>query len=283
MILDENSNEDIINAHIELYIFSYDDNTEKTAIRIIGVTNTSIELYNLDVLWPVDLDGYSLEQWNPSTKKWENTTPFSGTINPHESLNLIKGTHFNFDINSKEDRIRIIKNNKTADTINYNLDNPMTNNQKWGLKDPFNFIYELITLEAPKSSLHKVLFINEIAGSGFDNDWVELYNSGDTDINLLGCKMYDSKGPDDEGNIFTEDKIVPSKGFVVLYKNTDFEFGISSWADSVTLLDKDGILIDSIEYEDVGMAADQTYGRFPDGGELITILTPTLGETNIKK
>jgi len=142
--------------------------------------------------------------------------------------------------------------------------------------------------------------INEIADKGTGNacsgeDWIELYNRGDTEVSLAGYILHDDQGPEDsDAFVFHNDasgsaatSIIPPKTFLVLCCNGD---GISSPAfkiggvDSIVLrdgssgaeIDSSGILPDAGEF-------DRTYARNNAmmEGELVQTATPTPGSENV--
>ena len=52
------------------------------------------------------------------------------------------------------------------------------------------------------------LFINEICSGG--TDWIELYNAGETEMNLTGFHVQDNKGTDEEYT-FPDGSTIPAK------------------------------------------------------------------------
>ena len=123
------------------------------------------------------------------------------------------------------------------------------------------------------------LVINEIYASG--EDWIELYNTLETSVNIGGYFIYD--------NVNAKYKIpngttIPAKGFVVLLCNDlgtglNTNFKLTSDGETVFLENAEGILIDRIEFPSI--SAGQTYGRYPDGSSNLAISgVPTQGVTN---
>ena len=143
--------------------------------------------------------------------------------------------------------------------------------------------------------------INEIADKGSGTacsgeDWIELYNRGDTEVSLAGFILHDDKGPEDfDAFVFNNDANVSAaissilpKTFLVLCCNGD---GISSPAfkiggdDSITLRDgSPGVEVDSSGVlSDVG-EFDRTYARSnvkSTGREFVQTMTPTPGSENV--
>ena len=86
------------------------------------------------------------------------------------------------------------------------------------------------------------LFINEICSGG--TDWIELYNAGETEMNLTGFHVQDNKGTDEEYT-FQDGSTIPAKGFLVIEEGT-FQFGISGDGDAITVLDETYAKIDEV-------------------------------------
>ena len=111
-----------------------------------------------------------------------------------------------------------------------------------------------------------VIVINEImyhsASSSFSDDWIELYNNGSS-ADLSGWWITDENA----SNKFTipQETYLPADNYLVLIRNTgqfeminheqvqttgDFNFGLSGSGDCVKLYNTDGLLIDSVCYDD---------------------------------
>ena len=123
------------------------------------------------------------------------------------------------------------------------------------------------------------IVINEFVPNplGSDNaampggEWVELYNKGDWAIDLNGWRLYDSIDSHELEilalNIVGGDTVIPAKGYLVVYRNTDSDFALNnSGGDSVRLYDdimSSGTLIDSIGY--LNSTEDKSWSRMPNG------------------
>lgn len=104
------------------------------------------------------------------------------------------------------------------------------------------------------------LFINEVCSGG--TDWIELYNAGDTEMDLTGFHVQDDKGTDEEYT-FPAGSSIPAKGFLVIEEGT-FLFGISGKGDAITILDATYAKIDEVIIP--AMEDGFTYARTEDGG-----------------
>lgn len=118
------------------------------------------------------------------------------------------------------------------------------------------------------SSDIKGLYINEVCTSG--TDWIELYNGSDSEISLGGFLLQDSKGADEEYT-FPSGAKIGSKSYLVLYKESDFSFGLSGSGDAVTLIDNQGHIIDNILVP--ALDDGQTYARESDGSSTWVVLS----------
>lgn len=118
------------------------------------------------------------------------------------------------------------------------------------------------------------LFINEVYSS--NPDWVELYNSTDSEMDLSGFILQDDKGAAEEYKLPAGTKI-EAKGYIVV---DAFAFGLSSSkGDVVRLLDADNGLVDEVSLPI--MEDGKSYGRTTDGtSQWKTFDTPTKGRDN---
>ncbi len=126
------------------------------------------------------------------------------------------------------------------------------------------------------------IYIND---HGKKSDWVELYNTTDHDIPLAGLYLSDNHNKPQKFQM--QEGLVPAHGTCVIWCD-DYQangqlhapFKLSN-ADGayVSIQAADGSWADGIEYPKQGKW--QTYGRYPDGGNMLTILNqPTIGKSN---
>lgn len=130
------------------------------------------------------------------------------------------------------------------------------------------------------SGLRAQVFINEFMASnattiadedGDYEDWIELYNSGDSIVNLKGFWLSD-KASEPDLWVFPEVFIAPGDFLLVFasgkdrhsgpYLHTNFKISIDG--EPLLLSDSTGQLIDYIA--PVTLTTDNAYGRLPDGG-----------------
>jgi hypothetical protein len=105
-------------------------------------------------------------------------------------------------------------------------------------------------------------------------DWVELHNSGASDVDVSGWMIAD----DGEAEALPAETVVPAGGFLVLEQDIHFTFGLGN-GDEVHLYLADGLsVVDEISYE---AHAAVTLGRCPDGsGPLAETAAATPGAAN---
>ncbi len=117
-------------------------------------------------------------------------------------------------------------------------------------------------------------------------DFIELYNSSDTAVDISGYGL-----TDDETRpfrfMFPEGSVIGPKEKIVVYLNSkEFTldgqytgyFGLSTDGETVSLFSAEGNIIDQITFGN--MTADTSYGRLSDGNETFAVVTMTPGEEN---
>lgn len=138
------------------------------------------------------------------------------------------------------------------------------------------------------------LFINEIMASqtsccpdeaGEYDDWFELYNAGDEDVNLSGMYLSDNLSDPFKAKI-PNGIIIPAKGFLVFWADEQgsqgplhLNFKLSKGGEAVGLFYIDGRPIDSKEFSD--QDDNKSFERSTDGGSTWQqTITPTPGASN---
>lgn len=125
--------------------------------------------------------------------------------------------------------------------------------------------------------------LNEVANKGSrgvcdGEDWIEIYNTAESDVQLAGYKLCDDKGCDDTKSFTFSDVIIRAKAFMLLCKETDFEFGIGS-GDTVSFFDASSVMIGTVYLEGSGVE-DVTFSRVPDASGVFRRTDPTPGTFN---
>lgn len=130
----------------------------------------------------------------------------------------------------------------------------------------------------PSSPYAGKLAINELCPSnktvvqegGSYPDWVELYNSSSEDISLKGFYITDDNAELTKFQLAKDTLVVKAGAVLILWADgdvdeTDFHvgFSLSAAGETVTLLDPDQKVIDSVTWSNA--EADKSYTRLPDG------------------
>lgn len=139
-----------------------------------------------------------------------------------------------------------------------------------------------------------VLFLNEVMPSntttcgdivGEFDDWIELYNSGATAIDLGGYSITDDPAKPKKATL-AAGVTVPAHGFKLLWADDQIQgldhvaFKLATAAESVTLFAPDGTQLDTYAWTSAALT-DNSYARVPNGtGAFALTTTPTCGTTN---
>ena len=123
------------------------------------------------------------------------------------------------------------------------------------------------------------------------NDWVELYNTTDKDIDVAGMYLSDNEKKPLKYQISKGDSqastTIPAHGYLVVWcdklesrDQLHASFKLDADGGSVLLTAADESWSDRLDY--TGHQADQTVGRYPDGGSDIFVMNvPTIAQSNI--
>jgi spore coat protein CotH len=134
--------------------------------------------------------------------------------------------------------------------------------------------------------------INEILTSnsnqedeyGESNDWIELYNTGNTVINLSGSHLSDSISNPLRWT-FREGTLIGPGEYLIVWADDDEEqwfyhtnFNLASTGETLLLSDATGNVIDQISYP--LQTQDITFGRYPNGTGPWSFMEATIGVQN---
>lgn len=120
------------------------------------------------------------------------------------------------------------------------------------------------------------LVINEVYANPVneDEEFIELYNLANEDVELNGYQLADLKK-----TYTVPEATISAKGFFSFRKTTTAIALNNSGEETVYLKDKEGNLVDSFTYE--GTVEEKSYSRFPDGSNSWLAETkPTENTTN---
>ena len=128
------------------------------------------------------------------------------------------------------------------------------------------------SVEMPKALIIELIineFIPNPSGSDEENEWVEIYNAGQEDVNLAGWKLQDLSGK--AYNLETE--IIKAKGHLVLTRNQT-KISINNDAETLILLSPDSIEAFKISFTG-GSQEGYSFSRFGlNDWRWTNILTP---------
>ena len=145
-------------------------------------------------------------------------------------------------------------------------------------------------LEITTSAITEGIIINEFLarndGTNADelgefDDWVELFNTSNDTVFLSGHYLTDKPDNLTKWRFPESDIIIPPNDFLLVWCDNDDEqgdlhtnFKLSGSGEFIGLINPDGVtVIDSISFGE--QSADISFGRFPNGSENWSFLTPT--------
>ncbi|MBC8215039.1 MAG: CotH kinase family protein [Candidatus Marinimicrobia bacterium] len=152
-----------------------------------------------------------------------------------------------------------------------------------------------ITLQTP-TDIIPMLFINEFLAkndavntdeAGEYDDWIELYNSSDEDLNLSGMYLTDKPDNLTKWQFPFGGVILEAGEHLLIWCDEDQEqgllhtnFKLSAGGEFIALTADDGVtVLDSITF--ATQSADISFGRMPDGTETWMQMTPSPSEGNV--
>jgi len=114
--------------------------------------------------------------------------------------------------------------------------------------------------------------------AGSDDEWIELFNAGDSEVNLRGWRLDDMSDGGSEPYVIPDDRPLPPGGHALLFKN-ETGLTLNNGGDSVRLLAPDESIVDGTEF--ARSSPDASWARSPDGGaEWSDALPPSPGAPN---
>ncbi len=160
--------------------------------------------------------------------------------------------------------------------------------------------YSILTVDPEAGTIPIV--INEFLASnsgdkyvdpqGEPDDWVELYNTGNTPFDVGGMYLTDDLLEPAKWQIPTGDAVlttIPAHGYLLIWADKDVtdpglhaDFALSAGGEDLALVDKEGAtVVDSISFGQ--QVSNVSYGRFPDGNDSWWSMTlPTPGSANVR-
>jgi len=156
-------------------------------------------------------------------------------------------------------------------------------NNNAGMFSPVRAEHEFYTIVI-NTAVESDVVMNEIFSRGTTEnpDFIEIYNTSSSPVDLSGYKIYDTGGlsgtkPKKE---LPSGSIIEPKGYFVIFTDDESAggFGLSSSGEEVWFENTTGFVIDSVTFPALDLL--QSYGRMPDGGEWQTLDTITRGISN---
>ncbi|MFA5024827.1 MAG: lamin tail domain-containing protein, partial [Patescibacteria group bacterium] len=131
---------------------------------------------------------------------------------------------------------------------------------------------EGVAIETPKAIMAELIiseFIPNPSGSDEENEWVEIYNAGQDDINLSGWKLQDASGKAYD----FEAETIKAKGYLVLTRNQT-KISINNDAETLILIAPDSTEAFKISFTG-GSQEGYSFSRFGlNDWRWTNILTP---------
>lgn len=114
--------------------------------------------------------------------------------------------------------------------------------------------------------------------SGMDDEFIELYNSGNESVDVSGYVLKDTVFRSTPGEYALPDGTVIGPGeFLIIFVSKSSVFQGND-GDAIKLYDSSGNLVDEKEYD--ATTEDVSFIRIPDGGEWGNSTSPTPGKSN---
>ncbi|MCB9133060.1 MAG: lamin tail domain-containing protein [Anaerolineales bacterium] len=113
-----------------------------------------------------------------------------------------------------------------------------------------------------------------------DDEYIELYNSNDFEVDLSGWKLDDAAGTGSSPFTLPPGSVIPEHSFLLFFSNqTQIALNNASPGDSVRLLHSDDSIADLTSYS--ATQPDQSYSRTVDGGGTwVNAYPPSPGASN---
>ena len=144
------------------------------------------------------------------------------------------------------------------------------------------------------------IYINEFMASnrsvlmdtdGNWDDWIELYNANDYEVNVAGVFFSDDPGnltryriPDE----LVDTALIPPEGYLLIWADDSTEqgglhlnFGLNNSGERIVLVQPNGLdILDSVSYP--SLIGDAPYGRIVDGSGQFSYMIATPGKSNMQ-
>lgn len=249
--------------------------------------NDWVEIYNTGSS-AVDISGWYILDNDPEGHAADVTPLPEGTVlQPGEVRVLEEKTDFNFGL-GKEDEVNLY-NEKKELVDSYSWSSHASGTYARVPDGTGDFQDQTPTKGALNSAAQtdpdpvvtdSGIVINEIESNGDATDWVEIYNAGDSAVDISGWYILDNDPVKHAADVkpAAEGTVLQPGAYYVFDGASDFSFGLGA-PDSVTVYRKDGTAVASFAWE---KHAAGVLARIPNGtGELIDFAVSTKGSCNM--
>lgn len=299
---DDNEDDPIINKNIVINElmpknthFGQDEN---------GEFDDWIELINLSDE-DVDLTGYYLTDSKKNLSKWQFP---EGTIVEKNGYLIVwadgdsttqAGLHTNYKLSSMGENVLLVAPNlKVIDLVEC----PATELPRSYARMPNGtgtFVWAAPTINAQNKEYDPNLDINNIVinevmpkntqygqdQNGQFDDWIELYNLSNKDINISGFYLNDGKKNLTKWKL-PDNTILQKNGYLIVWADGDSttqvglhtNYKLSALGENITLVSPDLEIVDLVEYPEAVL--HQSYARMPNGTGDLVWTTPTWNAEN---
>lgn len=264
-----------------------------------------IELYNL-TNEDIDLTGYYLNDSKKNLTKWQFP---DNTILEKNGYLVVwadgdsttqAGLHTNYKLSSLGENVVLVSpDQKVIDLVEY----PATTLAQSYARLPDgtgNFVWATPTINAENKAYDPELDINNIVinevmpkntqfgadQNGQFDDWIELYNKADKEIDISGFYLTDSKKNLTKWQL-PEGTTVAQKGYLIIWADGDSttqvglhtNYKLSALGENIVLVSPDMEIVDLVEYP--ATVLQQSYARMPNGTGDFIWTVPTHNGENI--
>ena len=300
-------------AEHDVYIYTVTENQSPNGVVIneilasnnVGATDEAgdhedwIELYNTND-FEVDLSGFYLSDDVTTPDQWQLP---AGTLIPADSYLIIwageesvEGAfHANFKLSAGGETIRFSDPQLSmVDEVEFGAQTSDLGYARF--PNGFGaFRIQAATFNSTNDiqSMTTGVVVNEILASnnsgqvdeaGDFEDWIELYNNNETDVDLSGFYLTDN-GESLQKWIIPAGTILPAKGYLIIWADEEQEegalhtnFKLSAGGEAVILSDPLINILDSVVYG--AQTTDMAYARIPNGVGWFVIQAPTFNDNN---
>jgi hypothetical protein len=220
-------------------------------------TDEWIELYN-PYTYNLPLNGLKLDDADGGSSPYS----LEGEIDA-ESYAVISIEDSNLTLNNGTDSVRLIQNDDVLWEVTY--EDPeedesysrfgenfaWTNNSTPGMPNESSSNPEDSESEYEDGDLSEEIDITEIfpnpEGPDQDEEWIEITNGGDIEVNLGNWTIDDGEGGSDP-YVFPDDTVIQPGETILLYR-TETEVALNNSDETVQIIDYIGEIIDEVSYE----------------------------------